>query len=502
MQILLDKKLWIKLVALAALIVCLSYVYKYTAFKNDIKLYADAFELIEYAQEQKSEVIYLGESSNNNYREDDIDKRPISAFLADYFTGVKVTGLTKEASHAQVYYHLLKNIPSSSKVKTVIVTMNLRSFDAFWIYSPLENYIQKSLVFYQPNPPFYNRLMLGLHRYTSFSDSLLVWSYKNSWRNEKLKLPPSIPATNTYDWDSLMNYRGVLNADSTRNNALTDLACNYIKTFAFNIDTANNVRIKDFDAIVKLANERGWNLYFNLMAENVFMADSLVGDELVKIIRENRNLLMQRYNCNGVTVIDNLELVPSDEYIDVDWTTEHYAQQGRQIIAANVANHLRKQYPRQFATPQPKPIEKLTTFYNNCEGNINWSQMQTVTMEEKFAGLKSSYANSVENYTVTLEKPVSLLAPGMSSVVVSFNYLQKTNQVYSMVVIEYLDNESNKKTETKLISELKPITDKWQKLQFKFSLPSDFYSKNTFKVYVYNNSKSKIFIDEFKVLFE
>lgn len=499
---LLDKKLWIKLTALAALIVCLNYIYKCTLFKGDIKLHADAYELIGYMKEQNSEVIYLGESSNNTSRGDDVDKRSISDFIADHFPGVKVTGLTKEASHAQVYYTLLQNIPKSSTVKTVIVTMNLRSFDAYWIYSKLENYIQKSIVFMQPNPPLYNRLMLGLHRYKVTPDSVLEWSYKNSWRNEKLNLPATIPVDNTMQWDSLMNYRGVRNKDSTLNYPLTELACHFIKTYAFNIDTVNNVRIKDFDAIVKLAKQRGWNLYFNLMAENVYMADSLVGDELANIIRSNRDMLMQRYNREDVTVIDNLELVPSEEYIDVAWTTEHYAERGRKLVASNVAKHLCKHYTNYYTQPKPKPIEKLKYFYNNCEGNIRWSQMQTITKEEKFEGLQSSYANYSENFSITLEKPVSIIAAGMTSLHVSFHYLQKAKQSNAIIVVEYINTEQEKKSETKFISELNPQMDVWQNITHTFKLPADFYSKNIFKVYVYNNNYEKIFVDEFKVKFE
>ena len=47
--------------------------------------------------------------------------------------------------------------------------------------------------------------------------------------------------------------KGIKNSDGTINRQLTELACHYIKTYAFQIDTQRNPRIKDFDKIVCVA---------------------------------------------------------------------------------------------------------------------------------------------------------------------------------------------------------------------------------------------------------
>ena len=73
-----------------------------------------------------------------------------------------------------------------------------------------------------------------------------------------------------------------------------------------------------------------------------------MGDELVWLIRKNRDLLVERYTRKGVIVVDNLESVPDKEYIDRNWTTEHYAQKGRMIIARNLADSLRILYPDEY----------------------------------------------------------------------------------------------------------------------------------------------------------
>jgi hypothetical protein len=58
-------------------------------------------------------------------------------------------------------------------------------------------------------------------------------------------------------------------------------------------------------------------------------------------MRDNRDKLIKRYEAMGATVIDNLELVPSEHFLDKKWTTEHYNDKGRILIAKNVAKHIK-----------------------------------------------------------------------------------------------------------------------------------------------------------------
>ncbi|PKP23961.1 MAG: DUF4843 domain-containing protein, partial [Bacteroidetes bacterium HGW-Bacteroidetes-22] len=146
------KKLSLKIVLLLVLLIVLNFVYKTWFYESDLQKYAELINLVR-AVPNDADIVYIGESSNITFRGDDIDKRPISAFIADYFPGLKTYDITKPASHAGIYKVLLENIPVESKVKTIVVTLNLRSFDAQWIYSNLETSLQKSLVLIKPYPP-------------------------------------------------------------------------------------------------------------------------------------------------------------------------------------------------------------------------------------------------------------------------------------------------------------------------------------------------------------
>jgi hypothetical protein len=65
-----------------------------------------------------------------------------------------------------------------------------------------------------------------------------------------------------------------------------------------------------------------------------------VGKDLSMLMRYNRDLLVNRYSKLGAVVIDNLEAVPGKHFGEKNWTTEHYDQTGRAIIAKNVCKAL------------------------------------------------------------------------------------------------------------------------------------------------------------------
>ena len=262
----------------------------------------------------------------------DKDHRKISDFIFEHFPETKGGDMTKAASHAEVYYYLLKNLPENGPVKTVIVTMNLRSFGYGWIESDLETPIQKYLVLMKDYPPLFNRFKLAFKAYDIQSKEERVQNRIYHRKHDKIVFPYDFKFDNSNDWDYSL-YK------SDGSHALT---CKYIQVYAFQIHD-DNPRIKDFDNIVKLAKERGWKLVFNILAENTEQARELVGDDLVFLMRQNRDYLVERYgNLENVIVVDNLEAVADQYFIDRDFPTEHYCDKGRKIIADHVAEAIQQ----------------------------------------------------------------------------------------------------------------------------------------------------------------
>ncbi len=341
------KKLFYKTIQLCLLLIVINFIYTKWFYENDIQKYSELINTVRDVPND-ADVIYLGESSNKTSREDDIDKRGISDFIGDYFPNLNTYDITKNAAHAGIYKVLLENIPAKNQVNTIIVTLNLRSFDASWIYSGLETPLQKSTILLKKNPPLFNRFLLSFKVYDIKSEEERVVQFKDKWKNDKLYFEQEHPYKNVIEWDYWMATKGAKFTNGVKDQSKTELSCHYVKTYAFHIDTLTNPRIKDFNDIVDLAKERNWNLVFNLLAENTSKAKELVGDELVNMMNINAEMLTQYYENKGVIVVNNLNKVEDEEFIDQNWTTEHYAEKGRKIIARNTAIALKKWLKNDF----------------------------------------------------------------------------------------------------------------------------------------------------------
>jgi len=341
------KKIALRLVSLLLLFIVMNLVYKGLFYEKDLQKYSSIINLVRDVP-CDADIIYLGESSNNTVRGDDLDKRKISDFISDFYPGLALYDLTKPAAHAGIFKVLLEKMPDETEVECVIVTLTLRSFNAQWIHSPLETSLQKSLVLLRPYPPLVNRFLLSFKAYEIKSNEEREEDFKKQWEKDKLHFPYEFPHENVRDWDRWMAYKGIPDSSGKSDRALTELACHYIKAYGFQIDTLRNPRIADFDAIVDLARERGWKLVFNLMAENTEKALELVGEDLIFLMNQNRDLLLDYYGAKGVLVVDNLTCVEDEQYIDQNWTTEHYAEKGRKTVAKNVAEAIRSIYPDEY----------------------------------------------------------------------------------------------------------------------------------------------------------
>ncbi|MFW5803873.1 MAG: hypothetical protein ACOCWG_01425 [bacterium] len=335
------RKILIRILIITSMMIFFNFIYEKYFQENDIQEHSSIINLVRQVQDS-SKIIYLGESSNFTSHPGDTNKQSISQMIADYFPGISLGTINKGALHSQNYLVLLENLPVNSPVKTIIVTMNLRSFGADWIYSDLETYLQKSMVLLKYNPPLFARFILSFKAYEIKTNKERDKQKRHKWDVEELIFPYPFPYKNVNKWDKGMFDKGIQKEDGSKDWEQTALACHYIKSYAFQIDTNSNPRIKDFDNIMKLAKKRGWNVIFNLMAENMEKARELIGNDLLYLMNSNRDILVDRYTKMGAIVVDNLYDVPNEEFIDQDWTTEHYAQHGRKIIAKNVADSLKK----------------------------------------------------------------------------------------------------------------------------------------------------------------
>jgi hypothetical protein len=339
-------KLIFKFLALTVVFVLLNLIYAHTLFKDDLKDKYPESLLIKDTQ-NSTDIYYFGESSNVTYAPRDSIYTSISDLTGLFFPPLKITTINKYATHGGIYKFWLKEITGSNKLpKAIVITLNLRSFDAAWIYSKLETPLREGLVLRGPCPPLLNRFLLSLQAFDNKSEQQREKEMLNDWKTKELLFPFDFKYRTVADWDFAMSQGSYVKPDGSWDADKIALACHYIKGYAFNLDE-NNPRIIDFDEIAAWGRKNNIHLYLNLMAENIQYADSLVGKELVFLMKQNRDFLVKRYQ--GIcTVVDNLEAVRGKYFIDQNWTTEHYFLEGRMIVARNLADSLKNQFYKAY----------------------------------------------------------------------------------------------------------------------------------------------------------
>lgn len=470
------KKLIYKFAILASLLILMNWIYDKFFFTNDLTKHSDEVQLAWKVTEDSCVVVYTGESSNHSYSWDDKDQRKISDFVFDYFPNMKCGDMTKDASHSEVYYHLLENIDENAAVKTVIVTMNMRSFGYDWIESDLETAIQKQLVLLKKYPPFYNRFKLAFKAYDIKDENERDKARKYHMRNNKLVFPYPFSYNNIADWDYAKACQGIVDSDGNWNQALTELACHYIKGYAFIIDD-DNPRVKDFDKIVTLAKERGWNVIFNLLSENVDRANELVGSDLLYLMKSNRDYLINRYdNLENVTVVNNLSEVRNGLFIDKNWTTEHYCEMGRRTIAHNVAQALKKYHPEMY-------VETNEFILPKNHYRIDFGTDSSATTNELFIKGKTS---EIENNS--------------EKVYISANILNQ--QTVLNAVMELYKNDTVVQRNSVNFDNIINENNKWDFVTSVLPIDSTFFNADSFCIYINSDSESSVMIRTLDVSFE
>ncbi len=494
------KKILIKMMIIAAMLVAMNYIYAFFFYERDLEQHSPVLDLVRDMPDS-TDIVYIGESSNITVRDDDTDKRFISDFIGDHFPNLNVYDISYPASHAGIYKVLLSYIPKDSNVKTVIVTLNMRSFNAQWIYSELETSLQKSMVLLKPYPPLVDRFLLSFKAYDIKSDEERARQFIRKWENDKLEFPYPFPHQNVRDWDYWCALTSVKDSSGKRDQAKTELIRHYIKAYGFQIDTTKNPRIADFDAIVDLAKRRNWNLVFNLLAENTQKAEKLVGKDLIFLMKQNRDLLVDYYERRGAVVVDNLNAVDDNQFINQNWTTEHYAQKGRRTVARNVADSLFKFYPDQYTDVDYENPDQ-TVFFNNCDKNNNWGQSQTLSDDVAYSGKLSSKTGQGNSYSLSFEYLINKIpADALNQVDISLMIFQNNPDHDAKLVVQAIGNNIENYWHGTTISNADIPAGTWYKFEESLVLPEQIRDAEMIKIYVYNPTDRLVYIDDLRIAF-
>jgi hypothetical protein len=355
------------------------------------------------------DVVYLGESSNTSFNPwTDTFGYSVSEFLQMYLPQNRVRGVSHDGYHVGLFSQMLGLMPehwADSGRKTVVITVNMRSFGPSAMFNGNEASNQQEAIFYSHRTALLNRVYVSLHHYDN-RDSREMERAKTQWfRTRDLRIGAGAGQHygsthggrglesagekwfyhNTVKWwlrDLQRQYAPVSgDADLDR---VMPMAEAYLKEFAFLLDE-ENPRVQALDAIVAKCKQEQVNVVFVLLMPNFDHANRLFGEELTQLMDYNMDFLRKRfagwekeYNKGDFKVgyVDVQRLygdwAGGQHYTDQWYPTEHVDAHVRRFIAQKTAEKiLAFQYRNRIQTGVTKPMVPVIKPSINNQPNWN-----------------------------------------------------------------------------------------------------------------------------------
>ena len=354
------------------------------------------------------DVVYLGESSNTSFNPwTDTFGYSVSEFLQMYLPQNRVRGVSHDGYHVGLFSQMLGLMPehwADSGRKTVVITVNMRSFGPSAMYNGNEASNQQEAIFYSHRMALLNRVFVSLHHYDS-RDAREMERAKTQWfRTRDLRLDNSTYGRhygithgdlvskgeecyrhNTVKWwlrDLQRQFAPVSgDADLAR---VMPMAEAYLKEFAFLLDE-ENPRVQALDAIVAKCRQEQVNVVFVLLMPNFDHAHRLFGQELTQLMDYNMDFLRKRFAGwekeykQGDFKVGYVDVpraygdwAGGQHYTDQWYPTEHVDAHIRQFIAKKTADKILEfQYRDRIQTGVTKP--RVPVIKPSVNNQPNWN---------------------------------------------------------------------------------------------------------------------------------
>ncbi len=157
------------------------------------------------------------------------------------------------------------------------------------------------------------------------------------------------------------------------------------------------------------------------------------------------------------------------------------------------------------SSPETKPtISPITMAYNNTEPDDWNNAYATKPTDNAHSGKTVAYVDSAVEFSLGYSKSMANISKTpIDSVVFSYWVFMKDNKAKAKTVlsIDKADKSKNLFWAGYLIDEKVKEYNKWMQVTESFKLPANMDPTSVLKLYVWNNSKEEILLDDFKVEF-
>lgn len=390
-------KVFLRLLVACVVFFIANYFYTNTFYPKERQQFSPVSRKLDSAF-LEGDVLYFGESSNTSFNPwTDTLGYSVSDFLQMYLPWHRVSGVSHDGYHVGLFSQMLGLMPdhwtsTKAKPKTIVITVNMRSFGPSAMFNGNEASNQQEAIFYSHRLPLLNRMFVSLHHYDNRDSREMERAKIQWWRTHDLRMAADKIGSEKSPYNFINNNpqyptakRWVQDLMVTHINQpekIRHMAEAYVKEFAFVLND-KNPRVQDFSRIVKKCQSENVNLIFLLLMPNRDHAQQLFGNSLTTYIDYNLNFLRDRMarwedDCDGSNAIVSFVDLPmlyaehckqgrlmaaengfamGSHYTDQWYPTEHVDAHVRQFIAKKIADKIAEvdQFHRTVKNISPSP---------------------------------------------------------------------------------------------------------------------------------------------------
>ncbi len=152
------KKILPKVILLLIALVGLNYIYKIILWQTDVIEYSGVNKAIKSTK--NADILYLGDCSDSYFGPNKDHEKGISQLLDSLLPDKKVATISETSFHAGMFSTILNNLPENTRVKTIVVTLNLRSLSANVLHAFTANATQQRITILNKRNALLNRFLL------------------------------------------------------------------------------------------------------------------------------------------------------------------------------------------------------------------------------------------------------------------------------------------------------------------------------------------------------
>ena len=343
------------MLVLANLFLAFNFIYEGSLWNTDKNRIAPYFNEFQDAL-TSAEVLYLGDCSDQFFRPYDASFQSIAGYLNEALPNDSVRSVSRDGFHALAYEKLLQRWRKrdSTTVKTLVVTLNMRSFAPHIRLHKNENTLQRNLTLVERHPPLFNRVEIGFRAHPYMEAYEMEEALEEAWQQPYPQdefVHRDFPPGYTPE-----QFRASLLANATSADDSLMIS-SYVEHYGLPLNINEHPLLLAFDNIAAIGAERYVNVVYVLLPENSMEARQYAGDRLADYMEWKREYLVQRYESMGVHVVDVFDLLQPVDFVE-KIPNSHYTAEGRQRIASAIAERI-PELP-ELLDPDAKDNESLS----------------------------------------------------------------------------------------------------------------------------------------------